>query len=91
MSPASQAIPQRPVAPCGRGERLTLIFDCEGTLTPLAAQPRLAHLDPVSRGLEPPTELAYRPPDFNALTEWLAARADALTTLRPSGRARLYP
>ncbi len=51
MPPASQAILQRLVAAYGRGERLVLVFDYDGTLTPLVAHPRLAHLDPALRGV----------------------------------------
>jgi trehalose 6-phosphate phosphatase len=32
-----------------RGERLVLVFDYDGTLTPLVAHPNLAHLDPALR------------------------------------------
>ncbi|MCP5158856.1 MAG: trehalose-phosphatase [Gammaproteobacteria bacterium] len=41
------------------GQQLVLAFDYDGTLTPLAAHPRLAHLDPVLRGVL--ARLAARP------------------------------
>lgn len=51
MPPASQAILQWLVAAYGRGERLVLVFDYDGTLTSLVAHPRLAHLDPALHGV----------------------------------------
>ena len=49
MSPVSSTILQRLLAAYPRGERLVLVFDYDGTLTPLVAHPRLAHLDPALR------------------------------------------
>ena len=49
MSPASSTILERLLAAHRRGERLVLVFDYDGTLTPLVAHPSLAHLDPALR------------------------------------------
>ena len=46
MPPASAKILERLLTAYQRGERLVLVFDYDGTLTPLVAHPRLAHLDP---------------------------------------------
>ena len=46
MSPANATILERLLTAYQRGERLVLVFDYDGTLTPLVAHPRLAHLDP---------------------------------------------
>lgn len=51
MPPVSQIVMERLVASHLRGERLVLVFDYDGTLTPLVAHPSLARLDPVLRGL----------------------------------------
>jgi trehalose 6-phosphate phosphatase len=49
MPPASSTILERLMAAYHRGERLVLVFDYDGTLTPLVAHPSLAHLDPALR------------------------------------------
>jgi trehalose-phosphatase len=51
MPPVTQALVERLVAAYLRGERLALVFDYDGTLTPFAARPELARLDPALRGL----------------------------------------
>jgi trehalose 6-phosphate phosphatase len=51
MPPASPNILQRLIAAYRRDERLVLVFDYDGTLTPLVAHPRLAHLDPALRDI----------------------------------------
>ena len=49
MPPVSHVILERLLAAYRRGERLVLVFDYDGTLTPLVAHPRLAYLDPALR------------------------------------------
>ncbi|HHW79063.1 MAG TPA: trehalose-phosphatase [Xanthomonadaceae bacterium] len=49
MPPADSIIPKRLLDAYSRGERLVLVFDYDGTLTPLVAHPSLAHLDPALR------------------------------------------
>ena len=49
MPPANPNILERLVAAYRRSERLVLVFDYDGTLTPLVAHPSLAHLDPALR------------------------------------------
>jgi len=49
MPPVTAAILARLTAAHRRGERLVLVFDYDGTLTPLVAHPSLAHLDPALR------------------------------------------
>lgn len=49
MPPASSTILERLITAYQRGERLVLVFDYDGTLTPLVAHPRLAQLDPALR------------------------------------------
>ena len=49
MPPANPNLLERLVTAYRRGERLALVFDYDGTLTPLVAHPRLAQLDPVLR------------------------------------------
>jgi trehalose-phosphatase len=49
MPPANATILERLITAYQRGERLVLVFDYDGTLTPLVAHPRLAHLDPALR------------------------------------------
>jgi len=49
MAPVATAILERLAAAHRRGDRLVLVFDYDGTLTPLVAHPRLARLDPASR------------------------------------------
>ena len=49
MPPASATILERLITVYQRGERLVLVFDYDGTLTPLVAHPSLAHLDPALR------------------------------------------
>jgi trehalose-phosphatase len=44
-----KTIPQKLAAAYHSGQRLALVFDYDGTLTPLADHPRLAHLDPALR------------------------------------------
>ena len=51
MPPVSHVILERLLAAYRRGERLVLVFDYDGTLTPLVAHPRLAQLDPALRDL----------------------------------------
>ena len=51
MLPARAAILERLITAYQRGERLVLVFDYDGTLTPLVSHPRLAHLDPALRGV----------------------------------------
>lgn len=46
MPPANPNILERLVAAYRRSERLALVFDYDGTLTPLVAHPSLAHLEP---------------------------------------------
>ena len=49
MPPANATILERLITAYQRGERLVLVFDYDGTLTPLVAHPSLAHLDPALR------------------------------------------
>jgi trehalose-phosphatase len=49
MPPASSHILERLTAAYHHGAGLVLVFDYDGTLTPLVAHPRLARLDPVLR------------------------------------------
>ncbi|MCB1823729.1 MAG: trehalose-phosphatase [Candidatus Competibacteraceae bacterium] len=49
MLSTSQDILEKLTTAHRRGQRLVLIFDYDGTLTPLVAHPRLAVLDPASR------------------------------------------
>ncbi len=49
MPPVTTTLLERLAAAHRRGERLVLVFDYDGTLTPLAAHPRLACLDPALR------------------------------------------
>ena len=42
-------ISQKLAAAYRSGHRLVLLFDYDGTLTPLVDHPRLAHLDPALR------------------------------------------
>ncbi|RUQ41361.1 MAG: trehalose-phosphatase [Candidatus Competibacteraceae bacterium] len=49
MPPVIATLLERLTAAYQRGERLVLIFDYDGTLTPLVAHPSLAHLDPALR------------------------------------------
>jgi trehalose-phosphatase len=49
MLPVTATILERLTSAYRRGERLVLVFDYDGTLTPLVAHPRLAQLDPVLR------------------------------------------
>ena len=49
MPSTSSTIFERLLAAYQRGERLVLVFDYDGTLTPLVAHPRLACLDPALR------------------------------------------
>jgi trehalose-phosphatase len=49
MSLTRSTILERLLATYQRGERLVLVFDYDGTLTPLVAHPRLAYLDPALR------------------------------------------
>lgn len=49
MPPVSAALLERLTSAHRRGERLALVFDYDGTLTPLVAHPSLAHLDPALR------------------------------------------
>lgn len=49
MPPITATILQRLASAYRRGERLVLVFDYDGTLTPLVAHPSLAHLDPALR------------------------------------------
>ncbi|MDG4549127.1 MAG: trehalose-phosphatase [Candidatus Contendobacter sp.] len=49
MPPTSSTILERLLAAYQRDERLVLVFDYDGTLTPLVAHPRLAHLNPALR------------------------------------------
>ena len=49
MPPVGHAILERLATAYQRGERLVLVFDYDGTLTPLVAHPRLARLDPALR------------------------------------------
>lgn len=49
MPPVRSTILERLLAAHRRGERLVLVFDYDGTLTPLVAHPRLAQLDPTLR------------------------------------------
>jgi trehalose-6-phosphatase len=49
MAPVAATILERLTAAHRRGGRLVLVFDYDGTLTPLVAHPRLAHLDPALR------------------------------------------
>jgi trehalose-phosphatase len=49
MPLTSSTILERLLAAHQRGERLVLVFDYDGTLTPLVAHPRLAQLDPALR------------------------------------------
>lgn len=49
MPPTSSTILERLLAAYQRGERLVLVFDYDGTLTPLVAHPSQAHLDPALR------------------------------------------
>ena len=49
MPPASTTMLERLMAAHQRGERLVLVFDYDGTLTPLVVHPSLAHLDPALR------------------------------------------
>jgi trehalose 6-phosphate phosphatase len=51
MSPIAASILERLAAAHRRGERLVLVFDYDGTLTPLVAHPRLAQLDPALRAV----------------------------------------
>ena len=51
MPSANVTILERLMAAYQRGERLVLAFDYDGTLTPLVAHPRLAHLDPARRDI----------------------------------------
>lgn len=51
MPPADSIILKRLLDAYSRGERLVLLFDYDGTLTPFAAHPSLARLDPLLRGL----------------------------------------
>ena len=49
MLPVIATLLERLTAAYHRGERLVLVFDYDGTLTPLVAHPSLAHLDPALR------------------------------------------
>lgn len=51
MPSTSPTLLRRLAATHERGERLVLVFDYDGTLTPLVAHPRLAHLDPALRAV----------------------------------------
>ncbi|MDG4553449.1 MAG: trehalose-phosphatase [Candidatus Competibacter sp.] len=51
MLPASQDLLDTLTAAHRRGQRLVLVFDYDGTLTPLVAHPRLAVLDPAPRAV----------------------------------------
>jgi len=59
MAPVAATILERLTAAHRRGGRLVLVFDYDGTLTPLVAHPRLAHLDPALR--QTMAELAATP------------------------------
>ncbi len=49
MLPVIATLLERLTTAYQRGERLVLVFDYDGTLTPLVAHPSLAHLDPALR------------------------------------------
>lgn len=51
MSPVGDVMLERLVTAYVQGQRLVLVFDYDGTLTPLVAHPSLAQLDPALRGL----------------------------------------
>lgn len=51
MPPVSASLLKRLTAAYRQGERLVLVFDYDGTLTPLVAHPNLAYLDSTLRGV----------------------------------------